>query len=377
MALNQSTIQRATVKTFQMIFLQVIKSLLLVTLCFSIFLPMLKANAEALSYGPTKSGDTLWKIAKNNLPKESVSVEQFVYSIYLSNQKAFQSGNINQLLIGVTLKMPGTDFILKTSTPDAKQRIKLFQSDAKKLARAKTNKKRFNQQIKKYSRQLRKYRRNSRAWRKTYRKLARSKRNLSVSNRKVAHLTKLIHDRANNQIATLAKEKAKGAGALNATTVKTPVSSGAITDISQQDIDETNKLLAQLEKEDEAKNINSQPVSVKNVNPRSIESKNIKNAGRRKETRGNQEITLKQATPNANNKAEVKSEQVTAIVEKQADNKINKALTSASDSNPKIDSYEYINKNFILIAGIINGIILLFVLIKLFEKKEETDFIHE
>jgi len=354
MALNQSTIQRTILKTFQVIFLQVIKGLLLVTLCFSIFLPMLKANAEALSYGPTKSGDTLWKIAKNNLPKESVSVEQFVYSIYLSNQKAFQSGNINQLLIGVTLKMPGTDFILKTSMPEAKQRIKLFQSDAKKLTRAKTNKKKFNQQIKKYSRQLRKYRRNSRAWKKTYRKLARSKRNLSVSNRKVAHLTKLIRDRVNNQIVTLPKENAKDA--LNAT-VKTLVPVGAITDVSQQDADESNKLLAQLEKEDEAKN--------------------IKNAERGKETKRNQETSLKQAILNANNKTEVKSEQVTAIVEKQADNKINKALTSASDSNPKIDSYEYINKNFILIAGIINGIILLFVLFKLFEKKEETDFVHE
>ena len=373
MALNQSTMQRTILKTFQMIFLQVIKGLLLVTLCFSVFLPTLKANAETLNYGPTKSGDTLWKIAKNNLPKEPVSVEQFVYSIYLSNQKAFQSGNINQLLIGVTLKMPDTNFILKTSTPDAKQRIKLFQSDAKKLTRAKTNKKRFNQQIKKYSRQLRKYRRNSRAWKKTYRKLARSKRNLSVSNRKVAHLTKLIHDRVNNQIATLAKEKAKGA--LNATTVKTSVSSGAITDISQQDIDETNKLLAQLEKEDEAKNIHSQAVSVKNVNPKSIESKNIKKAERGKETGRNQEITLKQATPNANIKAEVKSGQVTARVEKQADN--NKTLLAASDSNRKIDWYDYINKNFIFIAGIINGIILLFVLFKLFEKDEETEFIHE
>ena len=335
MALNQSTIQKATVKTFQMIFLQVIKSLLLVMLCFSIFLPMLKANAEALSYGPTKSGDTLWKIAKNNLPKESVSVEQFVYSIYLSNQKAFQSGNINQLLIGVTLKMPSTDFILKTSMPEAKQRINLFQSDAKKLTRAKTNKKRFNQQIKKYSRQLRKYRRNSRAWKRTYRKLTRSKRNLSVSNRKVAHITKLIRDKANNQIATLPKEKVKNA--LNAT-VKTPVPAGVITDVSQQNADESDKLLAQLEKEDEAKN--------------------IKNAAQGKDIKSNQETTLKQVTPKANNK-------------------INKTLISGANSNSKIDWYGYINKHYILIAGILNGIILLFVLIKLFEKKEETDFIHE
>ena len=339
---------------------QSMKRVLFVILCVLALITIATPQiyAEPLNYGPTKSGDTLWKIAKRNLPDSSLSVEQFVYSIYISNPKAFQSGNINQLLRGVTLKLPATASILKISKPEAKKQISILQTDAKQLTRAKVNTRKFNQQIKKYSRQLRKYRRNTRGWKRIYRKLARSKRNRAVSNRKIARINRSIRDRRDLMLAGLPKINETSTPVPD--TTKTPSSSPVVmTEISQKEVDETNKALAKLAIEEQRKN-NLQTASLKQD-----KSEPKANKGNPVNVPENQEIKSATITKPA------------SVADKQ------KSIVSPSSTLPstppsskqKINWFNYVSENLILIAGIINAIILLFVLFKLFEKKEEPDFI--
>jgi len=172
----------------------------LFTLAFFIFtlsLSTLGFTESALTYGPTKSGETLWKIAKKNLPNNSLSIEQVAYAIYSSNPNAFQSGNINALLRDVTLSIPRVEAISKISNKQAQQEINQLQINAKKLLIAKINSKKFNKQIRKYQKSLKRHRRNTTAWKKTYRRLTRSKRNLAVSKKEIAHINTLFRKKNN------------------------------------------------------------------------------------------------------------------------------------------------------------------------------------
>ena len=365
---------------------QSIKSLIIILLCLFVFMPITQVFAEPTNYGPTKNGDTLWNIAQKNLPNQSLSVEQFVYSIYTTNPNAFQSSNINRLLKGVTLVMPDADTSMKISKAEAKKRITILQADAKQIARAKINNRKFNKQIKKYSRQLRKYRRNSRAWRRVYRKLARSKRNLAVSKRKVARLKQSLHDKSNLKLASSAKSNEK-------MVLSNPIER---TEISQKEIDETNKVLSKLAIKEQNKNQDIQVASIKKEKTESKANNKSKQSSE-PENKENQNAEAIKAVGVATKVTakEVGATKQAAIPDiKQIEtNEIKKATASSpntsfkpvsslsSSSSPssqaKINWLDYISENFILIAGIINGIILIFVLIKLFEKKEEPDFIHE
>ena len=363
MALKQSTLCQIS---------QSIKSLVLVVLCVLVFMPTTRAFAEPINYGPTKSGDTLWEIAKKNLPNQSLSVEQFVYSIYITNPSAFQSGNINQLLKGVTLTMPDTDNSMKTSKLEAKKLITILQADAKQVSRAKINSRKFNKQIKKYGRQLRKYRRHSRAWKRVYRKLARSKKNLAVSNRKIVRLNKLLRDRANLKSAELSKEKTEKAST-TATVVENPVSEKIkdtssspveMTEISQQKVEETNKVLSKLSKDEEKTTKKQQLASSKQV---VLEAqKNVQ-----KTTQETKSIPTNNVVGGVEIPDPIKEKQLDYFEQKNAQ------IPLPSTNKEQTDWLTYLSENLILIAGIINGIILLFVLFKIFEKKEEPDFISE
>lgn len=59
-------------------------------------------------YGPTEIGDTLWEIALQVRP-DGVSVKQAMLAIARDNPQAFIGGNINQMLAGKVLNLPGAE----------------------------------------------------------------------------------------------------------------------------------------------------------------------------------------------------------------------------------------------------------------------------
>lgn len=64
-------------------------------------------NDIAAQYGPTKSTDNLWKIAKKLTPNGSAfSHQQMMMALYDNNPKAFYKKNINALKKGAILKTP-------------------------------------------------------------------------------------------------------------------------------------------------------------------------------------------------------------------------------------------------------------------------------
>lgn len=63
------------------------------------------ANSGTRRYGPVASGDTLWSIARANLPV-GVTMNQMMIAIVELNPNAFREGNINQLLSGAELQLP-------------------------------------------------------------------------------------------------------------------------------------------------------------------------------------------------------------------------------------------------------------------------------
>ena len=61
-------------------------------------------DAES-EYGPVPRGDTLWEIARQVRPDQSVSINQVMLAIYQRNPNAF-AGNINRLRAGAVLRIP-------------------------------------------------------------------------------------------------------------------------------------------------------------------------------------------------------------------------------------------------------------------------------
>lgn len=74
-------------------------------------------------YGPVRSGETLWSIAKVVGRDREATVEQMVVALYEANPQAFPKPNLFSFQPGVTLHVPGTSQ-LKTHAPaEAKQII--------------------------------------------------------------------------------------------------------------------------------------------------------------------------------------------------------------------------------------------------------------
>jgi len=67
------------------------------------------AASGNLSYGPVASGDTLWSIARANLPAGDVTMNQMMLAIVELNPNAFRDRNINQLLRGAELQLPDAE----------------------------------------------------------------------------------------------------------------------------------------------------------------------------------------------------------------------------------------------------------------------------
>jgi pilus assembly protein FimV len=68
---------------------------------------------SATSYGPVQvqRNDTLWNIALETRPDQSISVHQMMMALLKANQDAFSGQNINGLKAGYTLQIPSADSI--------------------------------------------------------------------------------------------------------------------------------------------------------------------------------------------------------------------------------------------------------------------------
>lgn len=71
--------------------------------------PVQARNTEPGRYGPVAAGETLWSIARDNLPAGDVTMDQMMIAIVELNPSAFRDGNINRLLRGARLDLPDAD----------------------------------------------------------------------------------------------------------------------------------------------------------------------------------------------------------------------------------------------------------------------------
>jgi FimV-like protein len=94
--------------------------ILLLIICILI---QLNSYAEEATYGPTKSGEAVWHIAKKiSPPSASVSIYQVILALQKLNPNAFKlSCNINSLKVGVKLLLPKIEEIQTITYHEAQQ----------------------------------------------------------------------------------------------------------------------------------------------------------------------------------------------------------------------------------------------------------------
>lgn len=66
-----------------------------------------------------QTDDTMWRIALNNRPAQSISVQQMLLAIQSLNEDAFIDGNVNLVREGTVLRMPTEDEVRRISTREA------------------------------------------------------------------------------------------------------------------------------------------------------------------------------------------------------------------------------------------------------------------
>lgn len=66
-----------------------------------------------------QTDDTMWRIALNNRPAQSISVQQMLIAIQTLNQDAFIDGNVNLVREGTVLRMPTEEEVRQISTREA------------------------------------------------------------------------------------------------------------------------------------------------------------------------------------------------------------------------------------------------------------------
>ena len=76
-------------------------------------------SGEGRSYGPTKSSDSLWAIARELRPASSVSIQQTMVAIQRLNPDAFINGNINLLRKGQVLRGPSESQVRELNSREA------------------------------------------------------------------------------------------------------------------------------------------------------------------------------------------------------------------------------------------------------------------
>ncbi|MEG0009048.1 MAG: FimV/HubP family polar landmark protein [Aeromonas sp.] len=84
------------------------------------------ATAQAGSYGPVRSTDTLWSLASKHRPSNRVTVYQTMVAIYDKNPRSFADGNINHILVGSRILLPTAAEAGRITDAEARRR---FNSD--------------------------------------------------------------------------------------------------------------------------------------------------------------------------------------------------------------------------------------------------------
>ncbi len=81
------------------------------------------AQVSAGDYGPVPRGATLWGIARD-MAVPGATTEQVLMALYRANPHAFAKNDINNLLAGVALRLPGREEILSTSPRQARSEFR-------------------------------------------------------------------------------------------------------------------------------------------------------------------------------------------------------------------------------------------------------------
>ena len=76
-------------------------------------------TSKPSAYGPVERGDTLWSIAEQYRPDDSVTIAQTMLAIQRLNPQAFADDNVNDLLSGFQLQLPDKEEIQKISAAQA------------------------------------------------------------------------------------------------------------------------------------------------------------------------------------------------------------------------------------------------------------------
>ena len=84
--------------------------------------PPTRRVTQSGTYGPIVSSDTLWQIAQNYRPNNSLSIYQVMQAIYELNPTAFDQQNLNLLKDGSILIMPQESYISGINTKQAQDR---------------------------------------------------------------------------------------------------------------------------------------------------------------------------------------------------------------------------------------------------------------
>ncbi|MCK5092715.1 MAG: hypothetical protein KAR30_09335, partial [Gammaproteobacteria bacterium] len=93
------------------------------------------ADQGSKSYGRTKRNDTLWKIAKEVRPDESVSLNQAMIGLLRENPEAFMGNNINRLKAGYVLQVPDRTAMTSMSRAEATNEVNQQYREWKNLGR--------------------------------------------------------------------------------------------------------------------------------------------------------------------------------------------------------------------------------------------------
>ena len=87
--------------------------------------PRLAPTGNGLSYGPVTRNDTLWSIARQMRPDNSVTVPQVMMALLKNNPEAFYHGNVNYLKAGYVLRLPEPAAIAGIDPREAEREIML------------------------------------------------------------------------------------------------------------------------------------------------------------------------------------------------------------------------------------------------------------
>ena len=81
-------------------------------------------SGETLSYGPVQEDDTLWSIAEQIRPDDSVSVPQVMMALLEANPEAFYDNNVNRLKAGAVLRLENRGLLRRMSKAEASDQLR-------------------------------------------------------------------------------------------------------------------------------------------------------------------------------------------------------------------------------------------------------------